>query len=160
MLVSFIRPEAREWRRSRSNQRWLGGASRCDGFGFDSALRGRINEGAELEREWKGGGGLVASGPVRRRWPEAHGGAWHSGAGQRRRRLGHDRGRRKALSGPAWAGLGRASRAAVGPVWEFPKKRSWAAMVSWAENQKGCRKNPFQFFKQRFDLKSQGFKYF
>jgi hypothetical protein len=33
-------------------------------------------------------------------------------------------------------------------------------MVSWAENQKGCTKNPFQFFKQRFDLKSQGLKYF
>ena len=76
------------------------------------------------------------------------------------RRLGRDRGRRKALGGPAWAGLGRTSRAAVGPVWEFPKKRSWAAMVSWAENQKGYRKNPFLFFKQRFDFKSQGFKYF
>jgi hypothetical protein len=50
--------------------------------------------------------------------------------------------------------------AAVGPVWEFPKKRSWAIMVSWAENQKGYRKNPFLFFKQRFDFKSQGFKYF
>jgi hypothetical protein len=56
--------------------------------------------------------------------------------------------------------IGRASRAAIGPVWEFPKKRSWAAMVSWAENQNGCRKNLFQFFKQRFDFKSQGFKYF
>ena len=76
------------------------------------------------------------------------------------RRLGRDRGRRKALGGPAWAGLGCTSRAAVGPVWEFPKKRSWAAMVSWAENQKGYRKNPFLFFKQRFDFKSQGFKYF
>jgi hypothetical protein len=84
----------------------------------------------------------------------------HGGVGQRRRRLGRDRGRRKAPGGPAWAGLGRASRAAVGPVREFPKKRSWAAMVSWAENQKGCRKNPFQFFKQRFDFKRQGFKYF
>jgi hypothetical protein len=30
--------------------------------------------------------------------------------------------------------------------------------VSWAENQKGCRKNPFQFFKQRFDLKSTKFE--
>jgi hypothetical protein len=29
---------------------------------------------------------------------------------------------------------------------EFSKKRSWAAMVSWAENQKGCRKNPFEFY--------------
>jgi hypothetical protein len=82
--------------------------------------------------------------------------------GRRRaeRRFGRDRGRRKALGGPAWAGLGRTSQAAVGPVWEFPKKRSWAAMVSWAENQKGYRKNPFLFFTQRFDFKSQGFKYF
>jgi hypothetical protein len=29
---------------------------------------------------------------------------------------------------------------------EFSKKRSWAAMVSRAENQKGCRKNPFEFY--------------
>jgi hypothetical protein len=114
----------------------------------------------EPGREWKGGGGQATSGPVRRRWPEVHDSAWHGGAGQRRRRLRRDRGRRKASCGPAWAGLGRASWAAVGPVREFPKKRSWAAMVSWAENQKSCRKNPFQFFKQRFDFKSQGFKYF
>jgi hypothetical protein len=66
----------------------------------------------------------------------------------------------KASGEPAWARLGRASRAAVGPVWVFPKKRSWAAMVGWAENQKGCRKNPFQFFKQRCDFKNQVFKYF
>jgi hypothetical protein len=46
--VPFIGPEARERRRSRSNRRWLGGASRRDSFGFDSAPRGRGNEGAEL----------------------------------------------------------------------------------------------------------------
>jgi hypothetical protein len=103
-------------------------------------------EGVERRRRLSG---------VRSRAEEVVGGARHGGAGQRRRRLGRDRGRRKAPGGPAWAGLRRASRAAVGPVQEFPKKRSWAAMVSWAENQKGCRKNPFQFFKQRFDLKSQ-----
>jgi hypothetical protein len=45
--------------------------------------------------------------------------------------------------GHGWDGLGRASRAAVGPVREFSKKRSWDAMVSWAESQKGCRKNHF-----------------
>jgi hypothetical protein len=78
----------------------------------------------------------------------AHDGARHGGVGQRRRRLGRDRGRRKAPGGPAWAGLGRASQAAVGPVQEFPKKRSWAAMVSWAKNQKGCRKNPFKIYSR------------
>jgi hypothetical protein len=33
-------------------------------------------------------------------------------------------------------------------------------MVSCAENQKGCRKNPFHFFKQIFYFESEGFKYF
>jgi hypothetical protein len=109
---------------------------------------GGETKGRSREREWKGGGGRAASGPMRRRWPEAHGGERHSGAGQRKRRLGRDRGRRKAPGGPAWAGLGRASRAAVEPVWKFPKKRSWAAMVSWAKNQKGCRKNPFKIYSR------------
>jgi hypothetical protein len=134
------------------SQEAVGG--KCDFNGIGVMVSKRNKE------EWKGGGGRVASSPVRRRWPEAYGGARHSGTGQRRRRLGRDRGRRKAPGGPAWAGLGCASRATVGPVREFPKKRSCAAMVNWAENQKGCRKNPFQFFKQRFDFKSQGFKYF
>jgi hypothetical protein len=31
---------------------------------------------------------------------------------------------------------------------EFSKKRSWAAMVSCAENQKGYRKNPFEFYSR------------
>jgi hypothetical protein len=45
--VPFIGPEAREQRRLGSNRWRLGGASRRDGFDFDSAPRGRRNEGAE-----------------------------------------------------------------------------------------------------------------
>jgi hypothetical protein len=60
---------------------------KCDFNGIGVMVLKRNRE------EWKGGGGRAASSPVRRRWPEAHGGAWHSGAGQRRRRLGRDRGR-------------------------------------------------------------------
>jgi hypothetical protein len=58
------------------------------------------------------------------------------------------------LSGPAWAGLGRASRAIVGPVQEFPKKRSWAAMVSWAENQKAAGKILSNFSNKDLILKA------
>jgi hypothetical protein len=42
----------------------------------------------EPGREWKGGGGRAVSGPMQRRWPEAHSGARHGGTGQRRRQLG------------------------------------------------------------------------
>jgi hypothetical protein len=45
--VPFIGPEVRERRWSGSNRWWFGGASRHDGFGFDSTPRGRGNEGAE-----------------------------------------------------------------------------------------------------------------
>jgi hypothetical protein len=44
---AFILVGARERRRSGSNRRWLGGASSCDSFGFDSTPRGRGNEGVE-----------------------------------------------------------------------------------------------------------------
>jgi hypothetical protein len=46
--VPFIGPEAMEQRHSGSNRRWLGGASRHNSFGFDSAPQGRGNDGAEL----------------------------------------------------------------------------------------------------------------
>jgi hypothetical protein len=45
--MPVIGPEARERRWSRSNRRWLSGASTRDSFSFDSALRGRGNDRAE-----------------------------------------------------------------------------------------------------------------
>jgi hypothetical protein len=56
-------------------------------------------------REGERGEGQAASGPVRRRWPEAHSSAWHGGAGQANDGSG-DRGGRRAgeRSGPRWPG--------------------------------------------------------
>jgi hypothetical protein len=103
--VHFIGPETRERRWSGSNRRRLGVASRHDGFVFDSAPRGRGNEGAEpgegVERRRK-----LSS--VRSRAEEVARGARHGGAGQRRRRLGRDRGRRNprvGRHGMDWAAL-------------------------------------------------------
>jgi hypothetical protein len=116
---------------------------------------GGETKGWSREREWKGGEGRVASGPVRRRWSEAHGSARHGGAGQRRRQLGRDRGRRKAPGGPAWAGLGHASRATVGPIQEFPKKRSWATIVCWAQTRRVVGKILSNFSNKDLILKAK-----
>jgi hypothetical protein len=74
--VPFIGPEAMEQRRSGSNRRWLGGASRHNGFGFDSAPQGRETMGQSREREWTCRGGDPAAGGM---W---HGRHWGNGWNQ------------------------------------------------------------------------------
>jgi hypothetical protein len=78
--VPFIGPEVRERRWSGSNRWWFGGASRHDGFGFDSTPRGRGNEGAEprevVERRRRPSGVRFRAEEVARgtRWRTAR---WH-----------------------------------------------------------------------------------
>jgi hypothetical protein len=61
-------------------------------------------------REGKGGGGRTASGPVRRRWPEARGTAGRATTLERRELEVGDE-----ASGPDRAGLGRADWVATRP---------------------------------------------
>jgi hypothetical protein len=72
--------------------------------------------------------------------------------GERRRRPSDIRFRAEA-GGPDWAGLGRAGRVATRPIVLFGLKMR-------EKRKMGCRTIFFQFLKQRFDFKSQGFKYF
>jgi hypothetical protein len=65
----------------------VGGGREAAGGGFSIPVvlkpkrRGRGDTRASLD-EGNGGGGREASGPVRRRWPEAHGGARRGNAGR------------------------------------------------------------------------------
>jgi hypothetical protein len=84
-----------------------GGRLGSDGDGGALSRWWPVTEG-ETKRRWrqlrerKGGGGRAASGPVRRRWPKAHGGAWRGRPSDDARASGAE-GRRRGR----WAGLGR-----------------------------------------------------
>jgi hypothetical protein len=76
--------------------------------------------------EGKGGGGRAAFGPVRKRWPEEHGGARCGGAGQGRWRSGVQRKERHRVS----AGVGR--------------ELGWPALGNSKEDRDGLPRPPGQ----------------